>query len=475
MKKLCLLAGLFLFFCVNVYAQKIQYSRQTFGMMYSDDMQLVANIKGHHHVLCFNLNKKPAIYIFNEHLQLLAKKEIDRKLGSNADVRLIPFNDFYLLYVHLNGTFLHELYRIDAEGNVTPLTNLFQQFVDKELNKSMSTLQLFNRGNKLYIVAHTYYDRIKKMGSSVAQLDKELNPVLIRKVLYDFNGDVDVLRQADLSGNFLLILKTSKGTEEGNALDLVKIDLADGQLLSHSFFIGSHIYTNPAFRFNEKDSSLLVYATVQDPSYSAASKRTVLVNQLDYNLHELTPANLLKSQFRTNTAATYLLFEGASLWLNLQNNIRLQKEVRSQSFPGIEGEDGLLGSNRTRKNVTTGYFTGSNQPTAIRFTVLNKELKAVNDSVIENKERVYDIQPRPFAQFSYRNKAYLFLIQNFSSNSRGLFAISSDNNGKLISKDIAVFDKYEYLLTKMQAVKKDYVILPYTYKNEVGLVKITIE
>ena len=73
------------------------------------------------------------------------------------------------------------------------------------------------------------------MGSSVAQLDGELNLILFRKVLYDFNGDVDVLRQADLSGNFLLILKTSKAGEQGNALDLVKIDLSDGQLLSHSF------------------------------------------------------------------------------------------------------------------------------------------------------------------------------------------------------------------------------------------------
>src|ERR671913_40495 len=132
MKKRCLFPALFLFFCVYASAQKIQYSRQTFSMMYSDDMQLVANIKGHHHVLCFNLNKKPAIYIFNEHLQLLAKKEIDRKFGNNADVRLIAFNDFYLVYVHLNGTSQHELYRIDAEGNATPLTNIFQQFVDKE-------------------------------------------------------------------------------------------------------------------------------------------------------------------------------------------------------------------------------------------------------------------------------------------------------------------------------------------------------
>ena len=240
------------------------------------------------------------------------------------------------------------------------------------------------------------------------------------------------------------------------------------------FYIGSHIYTNPGFRLNEKDSTLLVHATVQDPSYGVASKRTVLVNQLDYNLHELTPVSLLTSQFRANIAASYLLFEGSSYWLNLQNSAKFLRDARSQSFQGTEGEDGLASRNRTRKN-TTGYFTESDQPTAIRFTVLNDQLKAMKDSVIENKERVYDIQPRPFAQFSYHNKAYLFLIQNFSAGSRGLLAISSDNSGKLISKDIAVFDKYEYLLAKMQAAKTNYVILPYTYKNEVGLVKITIE
>src|SRR5215204_5925417 len=136
MKKFCLLFGLFFF--LQASPQKIQYSRQTFSMMYSDDMQLMANVKGNHHVLCFTAGKKPAIHIFNEHLQLLGEKEIDLKLKENSDLRLIAFTDFYLLYIHLPGTLKHELYKIDAEGNATLLSNTFQQFVDRELNKTSS-------------------------------------------------------------------------------------------------------------------------------------------------------------------------------------------------------------------------------------------------------------------------------------------------------------------------------------------------
>src|SRR5829696_4829722 len=119
MKRVCLLYGLVLFCSLHASAQRIQYNRQTFRMVYADDMQLVTNIKGNHHLLCFNANKPPAINIFNEQLKLVGQKEIDLKLNENADVRLIPFHDFYLLYIHLGGKFLHELYKIDAEGNVS--------------------------------------------------------------------------------------------------------------------------------------------------------------------------------------------------------------------------------------------------------------------------------------------------------------------------------------------------------------------
>ena len=100
-------------------------------MPYADAMQLVANIEGHHHMVCFNANKAPVISIFDSQLQLLEQKEIDLKLKENSDLRLLPFKDFYFLYAHTLGTTKHELFKIDGKGEVTSLSKAFQQLLKR--------------------------------------------------------------------------------------------------------------------------------------------------------------------------------------------------------------------------------------------------------------------------------------------------------------------------------------------------------
>jgi hypothetical protein len=66
------------------------------------------------------------------------------------------------------------------------------------------------------------------------------------------------------------------------------------------------------------------------------------------------------------------------------------------------------------------------------------------------------------------------LKQQFGSNRYGLLLINGNAEGELTATDIRVYDKYEYLLPQMQAVNNKYVLVPYTYKKELGLVKITL-
>jgi hypothetical protein len=475
MKKIFLLAAI-LFCCkMFLHAQKIQYSRQTFQTPYADAMQLVANVSGYHHVVCFSSGKKPSIYIFDTQLQLQEQKEVDFKLTQNCDIRILKFSDFYLLYIHATGNTKHDLFRIDAQGNVNSLSKQFQQVVENELNKSNSTLQLVNQNEQLSIITHTYYDAIKKLGSSVVQLDSELKPVINRKVLYDFDKITESLQQSVLCGNNLLVLKLSRDDENGSSLHMIKLDFTTGQILTNSFNSSSHLYTSPSFSFNPKDSSILVHSIIREAIGSVRVQRNVFLCRLNYSLQQLSPVCLLPAQFRNNIATNYLLPEGAGLWLNMNNSIRLGRNSRATTLENfVTGDPSTLNIGRMN-DIPSAYFTDYNQPTGVRFSVLDERLKIVKDSLIANDQRVLDVQPRPFAQFSSKNKNYLILVQNFSSDRRGLLMLSKTASGELHTEDIRVFDKYQYLLSQSQAVGDSYFILPYTHKKEIGLVKITPE
>ncbi|MGB8190371.1 MAG: hypothetical protein WCF67_00570 [Chitinophagaceae bacterium] len=462
-------------FSHNSYSQKIEYSRRTFKTPYADAMQLVANVGGYHHVLCFTAGKAPTVNIFNAGLQLHARKEIDLKLKENCDLRLVQFKGFYFLYIHPVGTAKHELFRITGTGEIISLSNIFQAFVEKELGKNTSTLQLVNQQEELFVVAHAYYDAIKKMGSSVVQLDKDFNPLLARKVMYAFDNGSETLQQSMLAGNSLLVLKVSRSDEKGNSLDVVKIDLSNGRSIIKSFNSGTHLYSSPAFSFNAKDSGILVYSIIREP-IGERFQRAVFISQLDHLLQEVTPGTLLRSQFRNNTVANFLLPKGSPAgWLSMNSVSRMRSSLGVASPQFYEPESGAAFTLAGVPNLAGYYFTGNSYPSGVRVTVLNEKFKIINDSLVADNRYVYDVSPSPFAQFSINNKSHLLLLQNFSENRRALLKVSITDNGEVTTQGIRVFEKYEYLLPQLQTVDNSYVIIPYTHRRQVGLVKITIE
>ena len=106
---------------------------------------------------------------------------------------------------------------------------------------------------------------------------------------------------------------------------------------------------------------------------------------------------------------------------------------------------------------------------------MNEKLKILQDSLVTNDGNVFDVIPRPFGKFTMKGKAYLVLVQNFSGRKRNLLIVSSGANGSFSTEDVPVYDRYQYLLSQLQAVEDKYFILPYIYKNEIGLVKVTMD
>ena len=475
MKKACLSGMVFFCMCMYAYAQKIQYSRQTVKKLYTDDVQLVANIGGKHHLLRFNIDKKPIVYIYDAQLQLKGEETIDLTLRNNIATRILTFREHYFLYMHTGGVNSHALYRIDGDGQITSLSAAFQKIIDTTFNKSKATLQFINQDERLLVVAHTYYDAIKKIGSTVAELDKEMNLVRVQKVFFNFNMDEDGLHQTMLAGNSLLALKTSKHKEKGdNTLSVIKANLLTGESIFYSLSSGSHVYTNCSLNLQPKDSSILVHAMISTPA-SGRIQGTGFISCLNSALQEIVPATVLRPTVLNGATANYFLLQGYSFWLNLSNNF-LQR-LRRQETTTLENlDDPQTYSTERRPSVSSRYTLDNNLHNRIRFSVLNDQLKTVKDSVISTKRYEYGLQPSPFSQVIINNKACLFLIQNFTGSSRGLFMISGESTGhRLVTTEISVYDKYEYLLDQLKAVNNNSVILPYLHKNEAGLVKISFD
>ena len=209
------------------------------------------------------------------------------------------------------------------------------------------------------------------------------------------------------------------------------------------------------------------------PGYSQA-QRVVFVCSLGDSLQELTPVMLLKNQFRKNTGDNFLLIgDRNQAWLHMGYGIGKSSSRNQNIDYGIQNESGF--SMRGNNQLTNDYYSVSNKPTAIRLSLMNQKLTTVRDTLIENDGNIYDVLPRPFGRFIMKGKAYLVLIQNFSPRKRGLLLVSGNDKDGFRSQDIPVFDRFQYLLSHLQVVGNSYFIVPYSYKNETGLIKITMD
>lgn len=427
--------------CYNGRSQKIQYSRGTFQVDDPKEMQFVANVNGSHHLIKFTPNRKAFVYIYDSQLQLTQKKNLGFTVGEDCTIKILSFYSYYYVYVHKLRPSVHELWKVDAEGTVTELSQKFRGVVDSVLKSYEATIQLVNRDGYLSLLANTYYDTIKNIKSTVIKLDEQLNALEIRRVLYPFDRGKETLVRTELMNGALFALKVSRDRESGSPLELVKINMATGESVTSSFSSADLLHGTPAFVLDPKDSSILIYSLATERTSIFGNQKPVFISRLNYALQELMPVTLLRSQFNNNTAINYLLLGGMTpTWIKM-GQTRLSGELNTYT------------------------------PTAVRLTLLDEHFSMLNDTIIANK-KMYDVQPLPFAQFNLQNRARLFLIQNLARKRKGLLMVSA-NGDRLATTDIRVFDKYDYLLFQAQSEDND-VICPYVYKNEMGLIKIII-
>jgi hypothetical protein len=475
---------LLLIFCINkVAAQKVKYSRQNVFINNPDHLQLVANIGSNQHLLAFSDNENPEIFIFNNELELQSTIKVPFKFPERSVVSIIPFENFYYVYIRPVLTRQHILWKIDHNGNCTDYTSFLQKMIASQSHNIKLGFQLISYQGYLWMVYHTDLESNEKNTVVMVQTDSLLNVLFTNTVIYDFKSDEEKLQKEVLIfGKYLLALKSGRS---GTTLELLKINLATGIAITNTFSSSGYFYTQPALSINSIDSSITISALLTEPrNGNATPKQFVFVSRLNKNLFQETPFTILRSQFKKNTGTSFLQVDGRSEWMRFKirgeqrNNAAVANDVSLyQDLTTATNNDAIQDVNRLLQKSEFGNAPAEawNAFQGIRFSLLDTTLQIKSDSLVTNTKDSYTIKADQFIRFAVNDKEYILLGQQFVKKSKGLLVVNANDVQQLIYTDLRVNVRNDYLLSKSRIIPKQGIIIPYLHKLEAGLIKITVD
>lgn len=466
-----------------VTAQKIQYCSENVFINNPNQLRLIANIAGNHHLLSLSNNENPVLFIFDAELEYKTKITLPFKFPEKSLVKIIPFGKFYYLHIRPWLSQKHLFWKIDADGNCADYNSFFQKLLAAQSYNIKLGFQLIPYRDRLLMVYHTGLDNVEKNTVVIAETDSVLNVVFTNKVMYDFKRDEEKLEKEILVfGKYLLVLKTGRS---GTSLELMKVNLATSYSISNTFTSSGYFYSQSALSINNEDSSFTVSALLTEPRTSFTPKQYIFVSTLNKLLVEEVPFTILRKQFTKNTGTVFLLVNRQSEWMRfrirgeqrrntvLDNNITVYQDL---TMPD-NNADVIKDINRMLQQTEQGNTSIESWDAyrGIRFSLLDKELAIISDSLVANTKDSYTLKADPFIHFKIGQKQYMFLGQQFARRSNGLFMVHANEENRLIYSDVRVMDRNNYLLSKSQLIPQKGVIIPYLYKLEAGLIKITME
>lgn len=466
---------------VSAVAQQhlnINYSREEVYLGISDKIEFVGNVSGNHHLINFAKNEKPVLFIYDKALELQNKVILPFIIPERADIRLVPFTNYYLLFISSWYSTQYMVWKIDGAGNSTGLSDQFDLLLRQQHIKPRQEFQLLHSEKGLLLWYHTNPENIEQNTLVMLQADSMLQPVNIRKVVYDFKRDEEQLRQEImLEGKYLLVVKT---TRSSSGLELMKLDLLTGAAIKNTFYSTGFLYSQPTVNYDKKDSSILLTAMLSDMG-RFSSKFYVFMCRLNSELAEQTPVTVFKKQFTKSTSTNFLLVNHGTQW------IRYRSYFKSNDNGNL-GNTGLyqdyitpIDSNRLLSNihpVTTAMerlIDWDEQNPGIRFSLLSKNFAIVNEKRVANTKDSYTVRPEQFCRFTLNGKEFMIVGQKFRRKLNGLLIVSTAADDKLEYTDIRVVERRDYVLSKTRIISLNSIMMPYLHKRMAGLVKISIE
>ncbi len=485
-KKYCFTAvSLFLFYCMQVSktnAQVVQYCRENVSLVNPDDLQLIPDVAGNYHLLSLTKEEYPALFVYNNKMELYKSLTLPFKFLDRSRINIIPLKNYYYIYLYTINKKDYQLWKVDGEGNCTEQTAAFKKLLAAQSANIKLGFQLIPYKEQLWLVYHTGMDNLEKSTVVMVQTDSSLNIQFAHKVEYDFKRDEEkVLQEALVFNHYLIVLKS---LQSGSALEVMKVNLATGYTIRNTFRSSGYIYSQAGFNFNEADTTITITSMLTEPVFSYKAKQYVFVSRLDKILKETTPFTLLKTQFRKNTNANFLLVNGTSRWIRLKKR-KYSNGYVMQNTPVSVYQDmaasGDASQNNTTINSLLARMDAENNSVAytdeigVRFSLLNTSLDIVADTLVKNTKDSYTIKDDQSTRFELGGKEYLLVAQQFFQRKNGLLLVSADDANQLRYDFLRVSERNKYMVSKSKNIPGQGIVIPYVHKREVGFIKISMK
>jgi hypothetical protein len=119
------------------------------------------------------------------------------------------------------------------------------------------------------------------------------------------------------------------------------------------------------------------------------------------------------------------------------------------------------------------YLQSVAPPGHVKFSVVNLKSNTSTDTTFKYYRRFF-IEASQFATFSNKNNDYLLVKEKFRSDGKGILLLSTNREGKLVTSPLHLYERYHYSIPQLQQASNGSIVMPFIYKGEVGLAKVSL-
>ena len=464
-------------------AQSISYSHRTTHFVGADGVIVIPEVEGKNHLWVIKPDEQVNLQVYDNQLDWQQEHILPLKLPKNSDITILPFENEYFFYNQSQAGSSKFLWHVDGKGNVADVSSKLRAIIKSCFTDTTVVCQLFSKGPRMFMLGNVYFPSLGKIITTLIQINLKLDQWQVKRFALDYDHRNEFLQRMLITPeNKLLVLKERSSEEIAQVLHIIKVDLATSKT-NAAVFTSNTRFSSPEILYNPVDSSTTVCG------YRRSMLPRIFFLTLDDTLAQKFAPVTIRVPITEEMYGAFACVStgtGGSTWLPVYgswNALYQYNRFSSRVLVGLSSMVTLAGNKTVVMNASSyqpliqaihPYLQNVSPPGDVRFSVIDLQSRAIKDTVFKYYRRFF-IEVSQYASFSRNNNGYLILKEKFRSNGKGIVLLNINKEGKLVSSPLRVYERYDYAIPQMRQTANGSLVFPYVYKNEVGLVKVTLE
>ncbi len=437
-----------LYLCLSLAAQRARYTDE-----YKDvhDIKIAGYLKNNLHAWSADASRSRVqngiitltLHIFSPEMHLLHERTVPLGKITLWDIDFQQENNFYYAnIIYFSERRRSMLLKVDPAGNITDVST--SPGIWKKPNVPMTGNRLFNMP-----VSNRYF--------AAANNNNNLFVALTQSA--PANDSLE-------TGEFLhLPQETGSGGEILEKLIVRKINLTTKEWVYQVFGSKVNRFYHPLIHVT--DSSIFVAATTEQKREAGKDSRNgplLFIARLDTSLTDSSSRmSLLKSTVgkKDETYSPFELFP-------IQNKVAIFSSGLYQRETYYFAPGNAPGGQVQAPRIFRTYVINS-----LKITLLDEKNNLLKDTIIEKKFGA--MQWDNFFSTSSAKSIDLFCMRKYKGNKNGITRFSINGEGTIFEEDMIVDIKNEYNLSQAKETSPGVLVMPFSRKGRVGLVRLEFQ